>query len=44
MLYSAERHDLSDQILRAIGRSGKNKAAVKRLEDRNNPAGKEEPY
>jgi Skp family chaperone for outer membrane proteins len=44
MLYSAERHDLSDQILRAIGRSGKKKAAVKRLEDRNNPAGKEEPY
>jgi Skp family chaperone for outer membrane proteins len=44
MLYSAERHDLSDQILRAIGRTGKKKAAVKRQADRNIPDDKEEPY
>ncbi|MFT6097103.1 MAG: Skp family chaperone for outer membrane protein [Nonlabens sp.] len=43
MLYSAERHDLSDQILRAIGRTGKKKAAVKRQADKNN-SDDNEPY
>jgi Skp family chaperone for outer membrane proteins len=43
MLYSAERHDLSDQILRAIGRTGKKKAFVKRQVDKNNAEDKE-PY
>jgi len=38
MLYSAERHDISDQILRAIGRAGKKRELDKKEED------KEEPY
>ncbi|MFT4838601.1 MAG: Skp family chaperone for outer membrane protein [Nonlabens sp.] len=37
MLYSAERHDISDQILRAIGRAGKKREADKKQEDKIEP-------
>jgi Skp family chaperone for outer membrane proteins len=37
MLYSAERHDISDQILRAIGRAGKKREADQKQEDKVEP-------
>jgi Skp family chaperone for outer membrane proteins len=42
LLYSADRHDLSDQVLRAIGRTGKRKAAEDRQAEKEND--KDEPY
>ena len=42
LLYSADRHDLSDQVLRAIGRTGKRKAAEDRQAEKDND--KDEPY
>lgn len=40
LLYSAERHDISDEVLRAIGRAGKKKTAEEKKEAESKP----EPY
>ena len=44
LLYSADRHDISDQILKAIGRTGKRKDAQEKQDARDNPTEADEPY
>lgn len=44
LLYGAERHDLSDEILKAIGRTGKAKEREETRAKRNQPVAKEEQY
>ncbi|KQC32537.1 membrane protein [Nonlabens sp. YIK11] len=46
MLYSDDRHDLSDDVLRAIGRTGKKADREERNQSRNTPVEdvKDEPY
>lgn len=44
MLYSAERHDISDQVLRAIGRTGKQKSRERKQAEKDGAAERDEPY
>ncbi|WP_298953564.1 OmpH family outer membrane protein [uncultured Nonlabens sp.] len=44
LLYSADRHDVSDLVLKAIGRTGKRKEAREKQNARNNPVEDNEPY
>ncbi len=44
MLYSADRHDLSDDVLKAIGRTGKRNDRQQQIQEKNNPEEKEERY
>ncbi|MEO9953302.1 OmpH family outer membrane protein [Nonlabens sp.] len=44
LLYSADRHDVSDLVLKAIGRTGKRKEAQEKQDARNNPVQDDEPY
>ncbi|MGB3590128.1 MAG: OmpH family outer membrane protein [Nonlabens sp.] len=43
LLYAAERHDISDDVLKAIGRTGKKKSRKERKKEIENPV-KEEKY
>ena len=44
LLYSADRHDISDQVLKGIGRTGKRKDAQEKQDARDNPTEADEPY